>query len=89
MKTALCLIIAMSLLWMLTLALELPTAHGHLLVDRVLPARVVSLTTAEESAKIAGRLGELGRTSSISWVPPVCILLLASYALFAATKKHS
>ena len=88
MKTALGLIIVMSLLWLLTLAMELPTAHGHLLVDRVLPARVVSLTTAEESAKIATRLGELGRTSSVAWIPPVCILLLASYALFVAGKKH-
>jgi hypothetical protein len=86
MKNALRLIIALSLFWIVALAIRHSVAR-HELLDVVLPARVLSATTPEERQEMTERLTASRRPSVFAWIPPAAILLLGSYALRAANKN--
>jgi hypothetical protein len=87
MKNALRLIIVVSVLWLVGLATLLSSAGGHVALDRVLPPSVLDATTPEERIFIAERLAKRSRPT-LAWIPPVCTLVLASYTLFAASRRQ-
>ena len=88
MKNALRLIIAIALLWIVGLMVRSSAGYGHILLDHVLPERVLAQTSADERITIAERLSHRGKPKVISWIAPVAILLLASYTLLAANRAE-
>ena len=71
---------------MVALAMRSTTAAGHSLVDHVLPVRVLSNATPEETQQIADRLGRLQAPGYFSWIGAVSVLLLSGYALWSANR---
>lgn len=87
MKNSLRLIITLSLCWIIALVL-LRSVAGPLLLDVILPPRVLTATTPEERQEIAERLRESSNPSVLLWVPPVAIMLLGIYALRTVNKRQ-
>ena len=86
MKNALRSIIVICVIWMAGLAMRSTTAIGYSLLDHVLPATLLSDTTAEERRHIADRLRGLQAPGYLSWIGPVSILLLSGFALWSANR---
>ncbi|HEX8281230.1 MAG TPA: hypothetical protein VF551_07625 [Chthoniobacterales bacterium] len=84
MKNALRLIIVTAVLWLLGLTMQSGAAGDASRLDHVLPVALVQSITTEQQTHITDRLARLARPHPIEWIPPICVLLLASYALFAA-----
>jgi hypothetical protein len=80
-------IIALSLLVLMGFAFRAAEISGHVLLDFVLPPRVLANTTTEERTQIVDRLGASHRPSFLAWIPPIGILLLSSYALSLEKKN--
>ena len=86
MQNILRIIIALSLMALTGLAFRAEFS-GHVLLDVVLPPRVLANTTAEERNEIVDRLSASHRPSILTWIPPIGVLLLSSYALSVEKKN--
>ena len=87
MKNSLRLIVTLSLCWIIVLVL-LRSVAGPLLLDFILPPRVLTATTPVERQEIAERLRESSNPSVLLWILPVAILLLGIYALRTENKRR-
>jgi hypothetical protein len=85
-KNVLRVIIVLSLLALAGLAFR-AVIPRVVLLDFVLPPRVLANTTTEERNQITARLSASHRPSFLAWIPPIGILLLSSYALALEKKK--
>jgi hypothetical protein len=86
MKNALRLIIVLSFIWVAFLIVADTTARPESL-DVVLPQRILTAATPDEREQITSRLTALHRPSVFSWIPPIGVLLLSSYALLALPRE--
>jgi len=86
-KNSLRLIVTLSLCWIIVLVL-LRSVAGPLLLDFILPPRVLTATTPVERQEIAERLRESSNPSVLLWILPVAILLLGIYALRTENKRR-
>ena len=89
MRNALRFIIVLSLFLIARLAAQSVLTSGYELLDGVIPSRILNYATREERFQMVERLGALHRPHIVSWVPPIFIFLLASYALLAANRTSS
>jgi hypothetical protein len=86
MKNALRLLIVLGLVWMA--GLELQQSLGpHFLLDRILPQRLLMLSTAEEREQMVKGLRTTHAPSGLSWIGACSVFLLSSYALWMANRN--
>ena len=85
MRNALRIIIVVSLLWIVLLSIAV-SSRRRVLPDAVIPERLLLLASSEEFQHMSDRLVHTSRPNLIDWIPPVCILLVASFALFMSKR---
>jgi hypothetical protein len=87
MKGALRAIAAIGILWMAALTFE-RTIIPHVMLDAILPERILRQTTPEERQEITERLKKHQAAGILSWLGAAGITLLSLYAL-TKTKTRS
>jgi len=87
MKNTLRISILIGLIWLAGLAYQ-NTALPHFLLDGVLPPQILAATTNEERIYIMERLRIVSAPSYISWIGVSSLIILSSYALWAAKRNE-
>ena len=87
MKKSLYLILVVGACWIAALAMQ-SEVMPHILLDAILPPRILELTTLEERMEIATALRKNFSPSIFSWIGAWSICGLAGYGLWVSRWSH-